>query len=201
MQDFFLITAILLGLSSGAGCLGVCAPYLVPLVMSKERSIKHNSFIVAEYLAGRLIAYIAVALAAGFTGVHLSEIQLTQKLTGVLMMIVAVFLFISMMAAISKHKHAVHKAGRTTPFLVGILNGLHVCPPFLAAIAYVITLKSVVKSVAFFSVFFIGTAIYTIPFIFIGCFSRFERVRNAGQIAGILVSVWIFVYGIIIILR
>jgi len=197
MQEYSLIAGLLLGLSSGIGCLGVCGPCLVPYLLSEQRNVKQNFFIVMQYLAGRLISYAAAGAAAGYAGVKASGLKFTAPLSGALMILLAVFLFISMLSLCSTKSRAIHRAGRAAPFTAGLLNGLHICPPFLAAIGYTITLGNIALSLLFFLLFFAGTAVYFIPFIFAGCVSKFERVKNAGVAAGFLASIWFLIYGIL----
>jgi sulfite exporter TauE/SafE len=205
MKD--LLNALLLGLSSGAGCLGVCAPFLVPFLISEHRKTAGNAKIVIEYLAGRLIAYIIVGAAAGLAGEYSGQFRISPKVYGALMIIAAVLMFFYSSGIIFEGFEKAtaffqsFKISRRLPLVAGLVSGINFCPPMVAAFSYTITLKSVAGSVLYFMVFFIATSLYFLPFIFSSMVTKFERVRNAGEIAGVLVSVWFLIYGVYLIVK
>jgi sulfite exporter TauE/SafE len=202
-----LLNALLLGLSSGAGCLGVCAPFLVPFLMAEHRKVTGNFLIVIEYLAGRLLAYIAVGAAAGLAGKYAGQFQISSRIYGSLMIIAAVLMFFFSAGIIFEgFKKAESffqsiKISRRLPFAAGLVSGINFCPPMVAAFSYAATLKDVAAAVMYFAVFFIATSVYFLPFIFTSLVTKFERIRNAGKIAGVLVSAWFLAYGIYLLFK
>lgn len=195
-----IINGFLLGLSSGFNCLLVCAPYLVPFFLAEERNLKKNTVMVLKYLAGRLSAYIALAIISGTIGIALKEIKIPQKIYSFFFIIssILLFLFISGKSIHFVLFKNIKTVTNQLPFVVGFFNGLNFCPPLIVAFSLGVTTESVVKSILFFIFFFIGTSFYILPFIFSGFLTKVESVKNAGKIAGFLVSIWFFLYGIIL---
>jgi sulfite exporter TauE/SafE len=197
-----IFSALLLGLSSGVACLGICSPYLVPFLLAEKRTTLQNGFIILEYLGGRLIAYIVTGALAGAAGQYLSGFKISDKVSGALMIITALLLiFYSISAAGFFEIRLAKNITSRVPFFAGVVNGFNICPPFVTAAAYAISLHSVLKGAGFFMLFFMGTSVYVLPLIFTGLVSRFERARNAGKIAGILAGALILVQGIMQIVK
>jgi len=192
-----VFSGLFIGLSSGITCLGVCAPYLIPFLLSEARGIKQNVFIVLEFLAGRLIAYFIIGLLAGIAGVALNELSVPRKIIGIFMAIAGIMLFLYSSGIANLIKiHPLKKIFIRVPFSAGLVSGLNICPPIVTAVTYAISLHNVVISIMYFLLFFLGTVIYLIPFAFSGFISKFETVRNAGRISGILVGIFVIIRGL-----
>jgi sulfite exporter TauE/SafE len=58
----------LLGLANGITCVASCAPVMIPLFLGEGRRIKQNSWLLAQFLLGRLAGYLLFGLLAGITG-------------------------------------------------------------------------------------------------------------------------------------
>jgi len=202
-----IANALMLGFSSGGSCLGACTPFLLPFLIAKHRDLKGNLYIVLEYLSGRLIAYITAGLFAGIAGVLIGNMKISGKiyggltaLAGILMLLYSIGIMFEAIEKLNSYMKF-FKAAARVPFAAGLINGLNFCPPFMAAFSYTISLKSIAGSLLYFIVFFAATSIYVLPFVFTGLVTKFEKVKNAGRIAGILVSIWFLAYGVYLFLK
>lgn len=195
-----IVNGFLLGLSSGFNCLLSCSPYLVPFFLAEERNLKINALMVLKFLAGRLSAYIVLAIISAIIGIALKEIKVPEKIYSFFYVISSILLFL-FISGKSIHFVLFTKIKFITnqlPFVVGFFNGLNFCPPLIVAFSLGITTGDIIKSTLFFTFFFIGTSFYVLPFIFSGFLTKVESVKNAGKIAGFLVAIWFFLYGIIL---
>jgi|DewCreStandDraft_4_1066084.scaffolds.fasta_scaffold01934_2 sulfite exporter TauE/SafE len=201
-MHFDIFTGFLVGLSSGAVCLGICSPYLIPFLLAEKRDIKNNTFIILEFLSGRLIAYISVAIFAGVTGVALNDFIISSKITGGFMIIAGVMLFLYSSGIANLIKiYPLKNISIRVPFGAGLVSGLNICPPFITAFTYAVSLHSIINSLIYFLFFFLGTSVYLLPFIFSGLISKYKTAQNAGKISGILVSLFVIINGILLIFR
>ncbi|HPD18817.1 MAG TPA: sulfite exporter TauE/SafE family protein [Candidatus Goldiibacteriota bacterium] len=194
-----VVSGFLVGLSSGMSCLGICSPYLIPFLLSEERNVKQNVFVILEFLSGRFVAYFFMGLISGIAGVALSELSISGKIIGALMAITGIMLFLYSSGITNLIKiHPLRKISIRIPFSAGLVSGLNICPPFVTAVTYAMSFHNVIVSITYFLFFFLGTAVYLTPFAFSGLISRFETARNAGRISGILISVFVIINGILI---
>ena len=88
------------------------------------------------------------------------------------------------------------KFGRRAPFVMGFLMGVNVCPPFVLSLAYVVSLQSVLNSLLYFVVFFIGTSVYALPLMFVGLLGRLPEFRRAAQVSAVVVGLLFAAYGL-----
>ena len=187
-----VLQAILLGLSTGVYCLGHCLPVVFPLVFSEDKSsLKSRGRLILEFGIGRLMAYLAFGALVGYLGHELSH-PFVQKSMAAMMIVLAIFLMIygfrSNNSSKKKFCQILSRAApsRNFPFLFGILTGVNLCPPFLIAIGYIFNLGEISKGVLFFLAFYFATSVFLLPFIFLGYFSRYEKLRWIAQMSTIL---------------
>jgi len=193
MGNIDVITkALLLGLSTGVYCLGHCLPVVFPLVfMENQTAAKTRSRIILEFAAGRFLAYLSFGALVGFLGAQFSNLHL-RKATAITMIILAVLLLIYALKPGSssgkKFCQTIHRfiPQRTFPFLLGLVTGFNLCPPFLLAMNYVFQLGEIANGVLFFFSFYLATSVFLLPFIFLGHFSRFEPMRWIAQFSAVL---------------
>ncbi len=195
-----IINGFLLGLSAGINCLIICCPYLIPFFISEQRNINKNFRLIAEYLAGRLSAYLTIAFISSTLGLALSEFHFSDKIYSFFLILSSFLLFLYSFGLIFEFRFLNVKVKILTerlPFFTGFLNGFNFCPPLIAAFSYGVSSANIFKSILFFILFFSGTALYILPFIFSNFAAKVENLRNAGRIAGIFVSIWFFIQGIL----
>jgi sulfite exporter TauE/SafE len=85
------------------------------------------------------------------------------------------------------------------PALLGLLTGLSLCPPFIAALAGATGQTSLVSSLLFFISFFIATSLYLLPLPFAGLLGRFQEIRITARLAAGIVGCYYLYRGLIMI--
>lgn len=188
-----IVSGYLAGLSVGVYCLGLCLPVFLPILLSQKRTAKKTIFVVLEFSLGRLLGYLFFGLIFGWFGqiiksdfVHLIA-GLTNLWLGILMIIYSLGLVDKKFCSLT----AFSKIG--WPILLGFLTGVNICPPFLGSLAYVFNLKSLVLSLLYFLMFFLGTSTYIVPFTILGAFSGKNWLQALARWSGILVGIYFIV--------
>jgi hypothetical protein len=82
------------------------------------------------------------------------------------------------------------KRGVSGAAALGFLTGLSLCPPFVAAGVRAAELGSVAAALLFFAVFFVGTSVWFVPFVGLGCVARNEAVTTVARMAMVLIAVY-----------
>lgn len=198
MHDVIL-EPLLAGLSMGLFCCASCYPVLAPVFAAEERSARATWRVWWQVLAGRLAGYVLFGAAIGWLGERFDDAVLTRISAGTMMVLAAwlIFYAIGFRKPAWSFCAAGTRRGQATPALLGFLMGLNVCPPFLMSAAYVFTLHSMAKGVAYFLVFFCVTSLYFVPLYFVGFLGRMKEFRWAARAAALAVGILFFVYGIL----
>jgi sulfite exporter TauE/SafE len=171
-----------LGLSSGTYCATACAPVALPFLSSRpegKRPFTGNALLVALFLGGRLVGYIAVGAALGVIGAYaLSYVdpafsrtmsRIAFAAAGALM--IAAGLAESLLKA--RVCGVLRKVWRPRmgAFIFGLLTGASVCPPFFAAAARVFAspaaggFPAALSGAGYFLFFFLGTSVWIVPLL------------------------------------
>lgn len=80
--------------------------------------------------------------------------------------------------------------------VLGLLTGLSLCPPFVAAGFRAAQLGSLIQAALFFMFFFVGTTIWFVPFAGFGCIVRNQAVMTVARMTMVLIAVYYFALGI-----
>ncbi len=191
----FFAEGFVLGISSGATCVGSCAPFLLPYVLAEgESKYSKSVLLLARFLLGRFLAYLLFGMAAGWLGGQIKP-HLSQAVQNGTLAVASLFMIAFAFSRTSGGgKICAWLAGaeskRRMPFVFGFLLGLNLCPPFLVGVARLAEIGSVWGGAIFFSAFFLATTIYIVPFFIAGPFFATERLRRVGIIASFLVGIW-----------
>jgi sulfite exporter TauE/SafE len=186
--------AFFLGLASGGACLATCGPLVGAFLAAEQVTVKRSAMLLALFLAGRLCGYGGWAVGSWILG------RVTVQDPWGLTALAAADLFLGgwlihyglshpcadfhRPCPASQHRllsfpMVLHRPVLRSAFW-GLLSGLQVCPPFLAAVTEAARAGSLGGSLLFFLVFYAGTALWFIPFPLIGKLGRF---RQAAQVA------------------
>ena len=92
------------------------------------------------------------------------------------------------------------KRGVPGAAVLGFLTGVSLCPPFVAAAVRVAELGSLAAALFFFSMFFVGTSIWFVPFIGLGCVRRNEAVTTVARMAMALVAFYYAYLGLMMLI-
>jgi hypothetical protein len=85
------------------------------------------------------------------------------------------------------------KRGITGPAALGFLTGFSLCPPFVIAGVRAAELESATAALLFFAMFFVGTSVWFLPLVSLGCVRRSQAVTTVGRMAMVLIA-FFYVY-------
>ena len=203
----------LLGLASGATCLAYCAPVLVPFLLGEGNRIRQNWGILARFLIGRLGGYLLFALLAWATNrLLLEEAGLTQNASARSLVFGAIYVLLAGLllfyglaktptlcaGSVQGVRAYLQRWPALLPLGLGFLTGLNLCPPFLLAFTGAVSSGSLLKSLFFFTMFFLGTSLYMLPMPFLGAFSHVSSLRTIGKLAALLMAAYYLYSGVIL---
>jgi len=80
---------------------------------------------------------------------------------------------------------------------MGLLTGLSLCPPFLAAIAGATVQATLASSLLFFFSFFLATSLYVTPFPLAGLLGRAPAIRTTARLAAGIMAIYYAYRGLI----
>jgi sulfite exporter TauE/SafE len=187
-----LAEGIVLGLATGTSCLATCGPVYTPYLMQTGRSLFASLLVIGEISAGRFVSYLAVGALAGAFGQSIAD-EKRIPLTIITYILFSVFLILTSVRSGRKERYCI--PGRwyafvERPFLLGLLTGVNLCPPFLLALARTVNHAGVFSGMLFFAAFFIGTTVFLLPLAFAGMAGRLSALRRFARFASIGVAAW-----------
>mgnify|MGYP001120650395 CR=1 FL=1 len=184
------------GFSSGIYCVGACLPIFIPMLLSQKQNL-HSSFrVTIEFSLGRLLGCLLFGLTIGFLGEKLQLDWVYQVTFG--LTVISGGLLVAYALGLIRRSSACPIRGSKikAPVLLGFLIGMNACPPFLASLPYVFTLKSVLLSVVYFLMFFLGVSIYILPLSFLGLLTKHSWVQRVARFSGIFSGLYFICWGI-----
>jgi len=206
----FLPEALLLGLASGPACMASCGPVLAPTLAAQGRDFRGTAGALGVFLSGRLAGYLAFSVLAWALGLIAAPDPRSRALVfGLVDLGLAAVL--ALYALVSRRCPAACAAGASesrlvsiearvepwTPAILGLLTGLNICPPFLAAGARAAEAQSLPNAAAFFFVFFLGTAVWTLPMLGVGWLRRLAAAAVVARITLLILAAWYAYRGVI----
>lgn len=201
MQDV-IIQPFLLGLSVGIFCFTYCVPFIAPYLVAEERKFKKNLSVILKYIGGRFIGYVLFGAIFGYLGERINNSTVNLILIISLAVLSLFLIFYSLGFLKPNWSLCSAKLFRNkSPYVMGFLMGVNICPPFLMSLAYIFTLHSSMKGIIYFCFFFLGTTLYFLPLIFLGFLGKMKEFRLIGRISGLIVGVVFFIYAIYYIIR
>ena len=200
--------ALVLGLASGPACIAACGPVLVPSLLTERTGFRPHARYLSVFLGARLAGYLLFAAVAWEIGalVSLAPVPRVLLMGVVNVLLAGVLLWYAYSArgicgrscAGEKLVKIEEKKNRRAagPAALGLLTGLSLCPPFVAAGVRAAELGSVAQALLFFFFFFIGTSVWFMPFISFGCIARNEAVITVARMAMALIALYYISLGI-----
>jgi sulfite exporter TauE/SafE len=202
----YLPEALLLGLSTGPICLAYCAPVLVPLVLAAEKyTLIRTVRLLSLFLLGRFIGYMTIGLLSGLIGsaIFRHEGGTLPALVS-LAMGVALLIF-GLLKNFPEFKLCkIWPGGKSSIIwasVLGLLTGLNLCPPFIAAIAGSALTGTVQGSMLYFGAFFVGTSLFIPPLLILGPLSRITSLRHIAKACLILCGIWFTFKGLFMLVQ
>ncbi len=204
--------ALVLGLASGPACMASCGPVVVPSLLAERAGLRLNTRYLSTFLGARFLGYLLFAAVAWELGALVSLPPGPRMvLIGVIHVLLACVLL--WYAYSAGHVCAqscsgpelvtigvTRKRGVPGAAALGFLTGLSLCPPFVAAGVRAAELGSVAAALLFFAVFFVGTSIWFVPFVGLGCVARNEAVTTVARMAMVLIALYYGCLGVAMLL-
>ncbi|HOW58386.1 MAG TPA: sulfite exporter TauE/SafE family protein [Candidatus Omnitrophota bacterium] len=203
MTSEMIFQPLLAGLSVGAFCLTYCFPFMGSFLTVEDRPFKKNTLIVLQFLGGRLAGYLCIGILAGYSGEKLNS-GLLRLMTDISFLLLSLILFLYLVGLVREKNPLCAGSARLkgkSPFTMGFLMGINLCPPFLLAVSYVISQHYVLYGMIYFFLFFLSSSIYFLPLIFVGFLARTKEFRFMARLSGFVVAGIFFIYGIYSILH
>lgn len=197
MMRNMVLESLLAGLSTGLFCCATCYPFLLPVFASENRTLAETWRIWLQFLLGRLAGYLLFGAAIGWVGECCDTAWLSLASTAGMMVLALVLIFyaVGFWRPSWSFCAAGTRRGAAAPAALGFLMGLQACPPFLLSVAYVLTLHSMLKGMAYFLVFFCATSVYFVPLLFVGLLGRMKEFRWAARASALAVGALFLAHG------
>jgi hypothetical protein len=188
----------MLGLSSGPACLAACGPALLPLLVAERRTPAGSAVLLTTFLSGRLAGYLAFAALAWMTSASLPVNPRAHSLIFGAAYCGTAVILAAYAAGLRRRPHTCAGCtegcgnprtvrlrkhfGGFAPAILGLFTGLNLCPPFVAAAVRAAEAASLASSLLFFTLFFAGTAVWTLPAVAAGLLERFEAASFVARL-------------------
>ncbi|MGA2905719.1 MAG: sulfite exporter TauE/SafE family protein [Candidatus Korobacteraceae bacterium] len=211
-ESFIFGEALVLGLASGPACMASCGPVVVPSLLAKPAGLRLNTRYLSTFLGARFLGYLLFAAVAWGLGTLISLPPAPRLLVvGVIHLLLAcVLLWYAYSAGHACVPScpgselvtvgAARKRTVSGAAALGFLTGFSLCPPFVAAGLRAAQLGSVAAALLFFAVFFVGTSVWFVPFVGLGCVQRNEAVTTVARMAMVLIALYYAWLGLAILL-
>jgi len=199
---------LLLGLSNGSACLSSCAPAILPYMLHKGRTVKGGYYCLLQFLCGRLIGYVCSGMLAWLVSqTLLKDAVFRGWLLGVSRIFLGTILIFYNLKARKKECTLTRTdrllsgfVGRDSlfyPASLGFLTGINICPPFVIALTEAANFNGILECIIFFITFFIGTAVYFIPFPLLGLLRKNDVFKTLSEMMLYLIAGYYILIGII----
>jgi len=187
-----ILTGLGLGLASGSTCFWTCASVMAPYLVATEAEPEPRRWSTVPtvlrallwYHLGRLLAYLAVALAVGSLS---GRGALPPRWQAAALLTTALVLGLSLFRPANRHRCWGARRRAAGAFAVGMLQGLLPCPPFLAALAVALAWPGLLGALLLFGFLFLGTALYSLPLALLEPLRRGKLLRPLTLVGGAVV--------------
>lgn len=202
---FIFGEALVLGLSSGPACMVSCGPVLIPSLLVEGASVRLSTRFLSAFLAGLFLGYLLFAAVAWELGALLAFPPAKRLVMGGIIHVLLAGVLIWYAYSVGRPRAlprpgpdlvtigVARKRGISGPAALGLLTGLSLCPPFLIAGVRAGEMNNVASALLFFAMFFVGTTIWFVPLVSLGCVRRNEAVTTVARMAMVLIALY-YVY-------
>ncbi len=197
------VKPVVAGLSTGAFCMSTCFPLLAAFMASEERTSRKNLGLILYFLAGRFLGYMLFALLFGLLGQRLRS-PVISLIADASLILVSLVMILQIFGILRRNIPACAAAGAgnkpaNTPthwkaVLMGFLMGVNICPPFLLSLSYVVSLRDVLQSLLYFTIFFLVSSLYFLPMVFVGMLAKIKEIQRVARLSGMITAVLFIVY-------
>lgn len=203
--------ALALGFGSGPVCVASCGPVLLPWLGAEPRELRTTGRLLALFLGGRLAGYLAFAVVAWAAGLAIPFDARTRTLVfGLANFGLAALLGISAFfprrrcaTVPDKRPTQLYQIGPADRFrtpaavTLGFLTGLNLCPPFVTAGVRAAATHSLLGALGFFTLFFVGTAVWFLPSLAVSSLRRFSAVPTMARMTMAALAIYYAYLGVV----
>ena len=208
--------ATMLGLATGPICLASCGPVVLPWMLVQPQGIRVHARQMAIFLAARLAGYLVFASLLWSAGLVVSRVWSGRSwVFGGVQVALAAGLLVyaaawphagcalrrshssgpdpssaSALVQIGEPPAPSARPRLTGAAALGFLTGINLCPPFLVAGVRAAQLPTLTGALLFFALFFVGTAVWFIPFLSLGIIRRTPAFLTVARMAAVLLACW-----------
>ena len=194
--------ALLLGLASGPACVASCGPVVIPSLLAEECGLRVHARYLLAFLGTRLLGYIVFAAVTWELG---ALVAIPAHARAWLFAIIHLLLAgVLIWYAYSAGRACTHSCARSElvtigasgkhrvpgAAVLGFLTGVSLCPPFVTASVRAAEASSMAAAVLFFAMFFVGTAVWFVPFAGLGWLRRNEAIITVARMAMVLIALY-----------
>lgn len=198
-----ILESLILGLTTGAYCFFNCAPVVAPQLLANGDTFNSAKRNVIGLLLGRLSGYLLVGFLSGLAGSYILEslgvtgskilLSTISILTGSVLILSGIRLILIKKGSCNKFCSS-FKSSRSS-YLLGLLAGVNLCPPFLTAILRVISEGGIGYGLIYFFFFFTATTIYFLPYLGIPFLNkRIKPLKDISTISMFIVGTYLLLF-------
>ncbi len=205
--------ALVLGLATGPVCLASCGPVVLPWMLAQPEGVRAHSRQLSVFLAARLLGYLVFAAAAWCVGTTIPRAWSGRSwIFGGVELLLAVVLVVYAVGWPRRRCSVQASSGelvqigerprerRSGAVSLGFLTGVNLCPPFLVAGVRAAQQANLLAALVFFLFFFVGTAVWFLPFLSLGLVRRTPTVVTVARMVAVLLACWYLFSGVSILI-
>jgi hypothetical protein len=187
-----------------------CGPVLFPWLGAEPRKLGATGRLLLLFLGGRLAGYLGFAVVAWAAGLTLPlDLRSRSLVFGLANLGLALLLGFSACvprracAPPEEHSSRLYQIGAANHFrppaalTLGVLTGLNLCPPFVAAGVRAAAAHSLPGALVFFALFFAGTSVWFLPALGISWLRRFSAVPVVARMTMAALAIYYAYLGIV----
>ncbi|HVT96061.1 MAG TPA: sulfite exporter TauE/SafE family protein [Acidobacteriaceae bacterium] len=198
----------MLGLATGPVCLASCGPVVLPWMLVQPQGIRVHARQMTFFLGARLAGYLLFASLIWLAGSAIAQSwgEHTWMYGAVQILLAGGLLFYAAgwprahcavaqseppgLVQIATSPVEPPQSRPTGAMALGFLTGINLCPPFLIAGVRAATLPQIHDALFFFAVFFVGTAVWFIPFLSLSVVRRTPSFLTVARMVAVLLACW-----------
>lgn len=198
----------MLGLATGPVCLASCGPVVLPWMLVQPEGVRRHGRQLSIFLTARLAGYLVFATVAWYLGATIPSTWSSRSwIFGGIELLLAVALVVYAVGWPRRRCVARASSGelvqigerrrerRWGAVTLGFLTGINLCPPFLVAGVRAAQQASLLAALVFFVAFFVGTAVWFLPFLSLGLVRRAPAVVTVARMVAVLLACWYLLSG------